>query len=121
MKKSLTILLFFIFLNSQLPILNSAEAYTMSNDDFIIDMGNMNSGSGNASNGKTNVQSAIGQAAPGLYTGKNYSVKSGFEYNNPLSAFAFELTETAIDFGALTATTPVTRTTNIKVVNNGAA
>jgi hypothetical protein len=117
----LTLKIFFLLiLNALYLILNTqvVEASTMSNDNWIIEMGSLNSGAGVASDSKNSLTSTIGQTAPGLYAGKNYNVKAGFSYIYPLnSSFSFSLEQTAIDFGLLSATNPVSRTSTITISN----
>lgn len=93
-------------------------ADTMSSDNYMINMGSFNAGSGKASSSKYKVATTVGETGPGLYTGKNYKVKAGFEYIQPvISPFSFAVSETLIDFGVLSATNPVTRTTTLTVSN----
>lgn len=94
-----------------------ASAFTMSNENWIIDMGNSNSGAGTQSNSKNNLTSTLRQTGPGLYVGKNYVVKAGFRPSTSPPSFSFSLTQTAIDFGLLTATNPVIRTSTITISN----
>ena len=107
-----------IILTTYFLILNTgtAGAFTMSNDNFTIDMGNFNSGSGKASSSRYKVLTTTGQTGAGQYTGKNYKVKAGFEYIYPLSSsFSFSISESLIDFGPLSATTPVIRKNTLTV------
>lgn len=49
----------------------------------------------------------------GTYTGNNYKITSGFDNTDIQDAFTFGLTNSTIDYGILTATNPVYRTTNM--------
>ena len=99
------------------PFISQIRAETMSNDNFII-QGSFNALSGKSSGPKYKVNATVGETGPGLYTGKNYKVKAGFEYIYPSKAnFSFNVSQTIIDFGTLSATNPVTRTTNLTVIN----
>lgn len=94
-----------------------AHADSMSNENFIID-GDFNASSGRPSSKKYKVNATVGETGPGLYSGKNFTVKAGFEYLYPIdSPFTFSLSESVIDFGILSATNPVTRNTILTVRN----
>ncbi len=92
-----------------------AAAFTMSNANYIIEMGNFNTGAGQPSNSNYKATVTIGQTAPGLYSGTNYKVKAGFEYIYPFTPFSFTISQTLIDFGILSPTNPVTRTNLLTV------
>jgi len=95
-----------------------SHAENMSNNNFILEMGSFNTSSGKAKSTKYTVATTVGETGPGLYTGKNFKVKAGFEYIYPItSPFSFALSENIIDFGILSATNPVTRTTSMTVSN----
>ncbi len=111
--------IFFIAMISLLPI-QQVEAFTMSNLDFILEMGNLNSFAGKKSNSQFTLTDSGGQLAPGLYSGTNYKVRAGFQYIYSIIAFRFTISNIFIDFGILSPTTPVTRT-NILTVSNGSA
>lgn len=100
--------------------LRTVSAFTMSNLDFIIDMGNLNSFAGKKSNGQYTLTDTGGQLAPGLYSGPNYKVRAGFQYIYSIISFRFSISNLFIDFGDLSPTTPVTRT-NILTISNGSA
>jgi hypothetical protein len=122
MKKKITLLPIMLYIASVIFPLSLARADSMSNANYIIDMGSFNATSGKASNSNYKVATTVGETGPGLYTGKNYKVKNGFEYIYPTSsAFSFSLSETLIDFGILSATNPVTRTTTLTVNNPSVA
>lgn len=92
----------------------------MSNLDFILDMGNLNSFAGKKSNSEFTLTDTGGQLAPGLYSGPNYKVRAGFQYIYSIIAFRFSISSLFIDFGTLSPTTPVTRN-NILTISNGSA
>lgn len=92
----------------------------MSNLDYILDMGNLNSFAGKKSNASYTLTDTGGQLAPGLYSGSNYKVRAGFQYIYSIIAFRFSISSLLIDFGILSPTTPVTRT-NTLTVSNGSA
>lgn len=95
-----------------------AEAFTMSNQNYIIQMGDFVSGGGKASNANTSLDITLGQTGPGLYSGTNYKVRAGFQYIHFATRFAFTISETLIDFGTLSPTNPVTRTNTLTVSNS---
>jgi len=79
----------------------------------------MSSGKPTGDNYKMGV--TTGQTAPGLFSGTNYKVKSGFQYIHSIIPFAFSIDNIDINFGTLTANNPVTRTSNLTVSNGSAA
>ena len=62
----------------------------------------------------------MGQIGPGLYSGTNYRVRSGFQYIYTLYPFSFTISQTTIDFGTITPTNYVIRN-NILTINNQSA
>lgn len=112
----LAIPIIIVFVASLLP--QRVHAENMSNDNYILEMGSFNTSSGKAKSTKYTVATTVGETGPGLYTGKNFKVKAGFEYIYPITApFSFALSENIIDFGILSATNPVTRTAVLSVSN----
>lgn len=98
-----------------------ASALTMSNDNYILQWGDINAGGGESTGASGKLTSTIGQTAPGLYTGTNYKVRAGFQYIHSTIRFAFSISETSIDFGSLSPTNPVTRTNTLTVSNNSSS
>ena len=94
-----------------------AFAETMSNGSFKIEMGNLNSVAGQSTGSNYNLNITSGENAPGLYSGTNYKVRAGFQYLARNRLFSFSLSKTQIDFGTLSPTNPVTRTTTLTVSN----
>ncbi len=122
-KKAALIILFSLILYTCYFILATVPAtlaQTMSNSNFILQMGNFNTAAGHPSGGGFSLNLTVGQTAPGLYVGNNFKVRSGFQYINSIIPFAFTISNTFIDFGTLSPTTPVTRT-NTLTVSNGSA
>lgn len=109
----LIICLFVYFLITAVP----AVAQTMKNDFYRIQMGNLNSISGELSGSEYNLSITSGELSPGRYEGENYTVKAGFQYVPRSSPFSFSISDTKIDFGLLTPTNPVTRSTTL-IVNS---
>lgn len=75
---------------------------------------------GKPSNASYNVSYTAGQTGPGLYTGANFIVKSGFQYFYSISPFSFSITNIDIDFGTLTPANPVYRQSYLSVSNQSA-
>lgn len=106
---------FFLVLNSL-----SAQAETMYNDNFRLQMGNLNSISGKSAGSGFNINITSGETAPGLFSGANFKVRSGFQYISSIIPFSFTLSSVIIDFGTLSPTNPVTRTQTLTVDNQSA-
>lgn len=105
-----------------LPSITPALAQTMSNTNYTLQMGNLNMTAGKPTGPSNKLNLTVGQTAPGLYskTGVNYKVRAGFQYIKSIIAFAFSISETNINFGTLSPTTPVTRTNNLTISNGSA-
>lgn len=100
--------------------LPKAQAVTMSNDNFVIQEGNLNSFAGSSTGTTYNLGITGGELTPGLYSGTNYKVRSGFQYVHSIIRFQFSMSSTSIDFGTLSATNPVTRSQTLTVTNGSA-
>jgi hypothetical protein len=111
----LNLMLFTLFFTSSI----NAQA-DMSNDSYIIQFGNLNSFAGKPSNSQYSLGVTGGQTAPGLYSGTNYKVRSGFQYIHSVIPFSFAISSLFIDFGPITPGAPVTRTNNLTVSNGSA-
>lgn len=111
---------FFFILSFLFLSLHPVRALTMSNDNYILQMGNFNMASGKPTSSTYKLGFTMGQTGPGLYTGTNYKVRAGFQYIHSIIPFRFSIDGINIDFGTLTATNPVTRT-NTLIVSNGSA
>lgn len=98
----------------------SANAQTMSNSNYTIRMGNLNSIAGEPSGSGYKLLYTSGQTGPGLYSGTNYKVRAGFEYIMSITPFRFTISNTLIDFGTITPGTPVLRTNQLTVSNGSA-
>jgi hypothetical protein len=117
--KKLFFFLVLCFLYSGLYSL-SANAQTMSNSQFMIEMGNFNSISGKPSNGAFSLQYTSGQTGNGLYVGTNYKVRAGFQYISSIIPFRFKITNPIVNFGVVSPTSPVLRTTTLTISNGSA-
>ncbi|MBI3985051.1 MAG: hypothetical protein HY344_03905 [Candidatus Levybacteria bacterium] len=95
--------------------IGASFAQTMSNDDYTVQMGNLNSISGRASGSGKNLTFTSGETGAHLFTGTNYKVRAGFQYINSIIPFTFSISSIFIDFGIINPTTPVTRTNDLTV------
>lgn len=118
MKQSALLTLFLLILFFLTSV--KTEAFTMSNLQYILEMGNLNSFAGKKSNAQFTLTDTGGQLAPGLFSGSNYKVRAGFQYIYSIIAFRFSISSLFIDFGIVTPTNPVTRT-NTLTISNGSA
>ncbi|PIR79832.1 MAG: hypothetical protein COU25_03330 [Candidatus Levybacteria bacterium CG10_big_fil_rev_8_21_14_0_10_35_13] len=100
--------------------ISEANAQTMTNDNYILQMGNLNSIAGKPTGGNYQLSFTSGESGQNLFSGPNYKVKAGFQYIHPLNTFSFTISNTSIDFGLISPTTPVTRTNNLTVTNESA-
>lgn len=114
------ILLLSLLVGQKVLSLDRVLAFTMSNENFKIDFGNLNMGAGKPSGGGKSVSFTTGQIAPGLYSGANFTVRAGFQYVYSIIPFRFSISTTDIDFGEVEPTNPVTRTNNLKISNGSA-
>lgn len=112
--------LLFLSFTYVLLYMGSANAQTMSNSNYIIQMGNLNSGSGRPTGPNYTVSFTLGQTGANLFTGPNFKVRAGFQYIYSIIPFRFTVSSTLVDFGSITPGTPVTRA-NTLTVSNGSA
>lgn len=120
MYKLATLLLILLTTYYALHTTSSVSAFTMSNNNYVLQMGNFNTTSGKPSNSNYSLGFTAGETAIGLYSGTNYKVRSGFQYIHSITRFAFSISSTVIDFGSIYPTDPVLRT-NTLTVSNGSA
>ncbi len=104
-----------------LLLTQSARAQTMSNDSYKVEMGNLNSIAGESTGSNYNLNITSGETSPGLYSGTNYKLRAGFQYVPRRKGFSFTVSNTRIDFGTLSPTNPVTRTTTLTISNTSAS
>lgn len=112
---SLNLCLFLLFFTKSID----AQAF-MSNNAYKVHFGNLNSAAGKGTNSQYKLGVTVGQIAPGLYTGANYTVRAGFQYISSIIPFSFSISSQFIDFGPITPGTPITRTNNLTVSNGSA-
>ena len=97
--------------------LASANAQTMSNTNYILKMGNLNSGAGKPTGPNYKVSFTTGQTGANLFSGTNYKVRAGFQYIYSIIPFRFKITNISIDFSIVSPTIPVLRTSTLTVSN----
>lgn len=113
----------FLILYSLFLILSpvpQAHAFTMSNGNWTVQMGNFNMSSGKPTNSNYKLGVTTGEIASGLYSGSNYKVRAGFQYIKSIIPFRFAISSLLLDFGSLTPTNPVTRTNQLTISNGSA-
>lgn len=99
--------------------IGSSDAQTMTNSTYILQMGNLNSGTGpTGPNHKVNF--TTGQTGANLFSGTNYTVRTGFQYIYSIIPFRFSVSNTFIDFGAVSPTNAVLRTSQLTISNGSA-
>jgi hypothetical protein len=109
---ALTGLFIYLFTSLASPVL----ATEVSNDNWTIQITDINiTNPSPLSNQKKQVIND--QPLPGQIIGTNYKIKSGFEGLDPLGSFSFSISNTIIDFGILSPTNPIYRTSNLAVSN----
>lgn len=111
----LSVILILVLIGQKVITVKQIAAFTMSNTSWIIDFANLNMTSGKPTGTNYKVSNTVGQIAPGLYTGTNYTVRAGFQYVYSIIPFRFSISGLIIDFGGLTPTNPVTRTNTLSL------
>lgn len=100
---------------------NKTNAQTvMESENYEVHLPGFNSGAGTPTSNNYYLDSTIGQTAAGSFSSNGYIVRSGFQYIQTIIPFFFSVSDIAIDFGSLTASTPVTRTSTLTVKAGGA-
>lgn len=111
-----------IWLYTTLLLFSASETWgqTMKNNNYILQMGNLNSIAGKPTGSGYKLGFTSGQTPNNLFSGANYKVRAGFQYISSIIYFRFAISNTFIDFGIISPTSPVTRT-NLLTVSNGSA
>lgn len=109
-----------ILVGQKVITLEKVEALTMSGGNYILEMGTLDSFSGEASGENNKLNFTSGEAQQGASSGTNNSVKLGFQYIHPLRGFSFSVSQSQIDFGLLSPTNPVTRNAIVSISNRSA-
>lgn len=97
-----------------------AFAETVSSDNYIIEMGNLNMSAGIPSSSTYKMGLTGGQTSPGLYSSTGYRVCLGFWCAKNKIPFAFSISGLSIDFGTITPKTLNTLTNKLIVTSGGA-
>lgn len=97
--------------------IGAVNAQTMSNSNYILQMGNLNSGSGKPTGPNNKVSFTTGQTGANLFSGTNYKARAGFQYIYSIIYFRFSISNTFIDFGSVSPTIPTLRTNDLTVSN----
>jgi len=94
----------------------AARAQTMSNSNYKLKTNIILSPDKDSSNNKANSNNTKSN----IFVGPNYKVVSGFQHDPSSSTkqFIFSISQTLIDYGILSPTNPVSRTSILNVYNN---
>lgn len=87
---------------------------------FRIVFPNFNSGAGIPTSANYNLNTTLGQNAPGLFSSTGYRLKAGFQYISSIIPFSFSVSDIQINFGTITPLTPSTDTSTLIVSAGGA-
>lgn len=120
-KKILKVIFTFSFLSIGASIFaNQSFAEELKSNSFIIQFGNFNVTSGKKSSTSYNVTDTVGQIGNGAYTSSSYALGAGFQYIYQIDTFSFQLSQTAIDLGTLTASAFNTASHTLSITTRGA-
>jgi hypothetical protein len=89
-------------------------------DNFKIQFGNVNIGGENLESDTYDLSTSIGQSFAEKFQSDGYIVRAGFQYIHSIIPFSFAISDTSIDFGSLTPSTPSTQSTTLTVSFGGA-
>lgn len=89
--------------------------------NYRIIFPNFNSGAGIPTSSNYELNTTLGQTAPGLFSSSGFRVKAGFQYINSIIPFSFSISDIQKDFGSLTPNTPSTSTSTLVVSSGGAS
>lgn len=102
------------------PLTIPVSQSKMESENYEIELPGFGAGGGNLDSTNYEVDSTVGQTAPGLFSSSGYTVRSGFQYIQSIIPFSFSVEDIAVDFGSLSASTPVTSTSDLTVKAGGA-
>lgn len=105
-------LLIFSFIFYFAPL---ANAQTMENGYFKIQLGNIDSVSEESNESNYNLSETSDQNDPDIFEGHNYKFRLGFQSIPNSSPLSLAISETLLDFGLLTPTNPIERTITLAV------
>lgn len=95
----------------------SSAAQTMENGMYMIEEGDVSTFDIDSFISKDNNTESV-ERKPGHYSGNNYTVKSGNDYDPDQIPLSFSISNLSVDFSSLSPTNPVLRTTILTVKNN---
>lgn len=113
---------FVLIIPITLVIAHFPDAFAQSSvksDNYQITWPNLNMGAGIPSSTSYKVGLTGGQTTPGLYSSTGYKVRAGFWYIKSIIPFSFTISSTTINFGTLTAGSPVSKTQTLTVSAGG--
>lgn len=93
-----------------------AYAEITSNDNWTIEVKDLSLTTDPAVNNQKK-QLINDQPMPGSYSGTNYTIKTGYENLPPSKPFSFNISNSIIDYGPLSPTNHIYRTSNLNVSN----
>lgn len=102
---------YYILLNA----VPKVQAQTMSNDNYIIKMQNLNTFSGVTTGDDYKLRSTTGGFNPTSSEGVNFKVRTGFESLAATAPFSISLSSNLVDFGVLNPTNPIIRTIDLRI------
>jgi hypothetical protein len=97
-----------------------AQSGRMNSNQYRIETGNINFGSGTPTSAGYDLGTTIGQIAANEFSSSGYVVKAGFQYMHSILPFTFAISDTSIALGTLTPQTPATATSDLTVSFGGA-
>lgn len=118
MKRVLVFFLLTTFYILHSTVVSAQERVESANYRIIFP--NFNSGAGIPTSTNFNLNTTLGQNAPGLYSSAGYRVKAGFQYINSIIPFSFSISDIQKNLGTLTPNSPSTSTSTITVSAGGA-
>jgi len=89
------------------------QAQTMSNDNYIMKMQELNAISGISTGEDYKLRSTAGNLSSGILEGTNFKVRMGIENPASTSPFSILLSPSVADFGTLSPTNPIIRTVDL--------
>lgn len=98
----------------------SARAQDMSSQNFRIEGGNFNMTSGNKESQNFKLSDVVGQTAAGIFASKGYLIQAGFLNSAAGTAISLSVYPAVVDFGTLTAGSPMEKSLRITISNGNA-
>lgn len=112
--------IFYFIFSIKTSAQTATSTSTMKSEDYMIRMPNFNFASGSVTSDEYKLGFTGGENAIGLSESDGYRLRAGFWYIKSIIPFGFSLTPTSINFGTLTAGTPVTDNIVLTVSSGGA-